>query len=99
MPKFRNANGDVSAYGFACGHVQSWTTDGQAYYSTNANGVQLSLDGVWHVRTRSVGETHDADGYGVRGPNGALLGWESFDSLTEARKAFRSAIRRVKSAA
>ena len=96
MSKFRTASGDVSAYGFACGHVQSWTTDGQHYYSTDANGVQMYLDGVWHVRTRIVGVTHDATGIALRGPSGERLDWQSFDTLKEARTAYRAEIKRLR---
>src|SRR5690554_72922 len=96
MSEFRNADGSVNMRGFACGHVQSWTTDGQEYYSTDSPGVQLYLDGVWHVRTRIPGETHDHSGHALRDERGARLDWQSFDTLSEARRAFRAEVRRVK---
>ncbi len=93
------ANGDVSAYGFACGYVQAWTTDGaHNYYGTDANGVMLYHAGAcFHVRTRIVGETHDDYGTAIRA-YGARVDWQSFDTLTEARAAYRREITRVKRA-
>jgi hypothetical protein len=65
--RFQNANGDVSLYGFACGHIQR----------KEENNIRLDLwkEGVWHVRA------HEFDGRG-------RLFWESFDTLTQARKFF-----------
>ena len=66
------ANGELSRYAFGCGYIQSWTADGGSdYYGTNAPGVSLYLDGVWHVKAHT-----DGHGTGV---------WETFDTYTEAR--------------
>jgi hypothetical protein len=66
--KFRNKNGDLSAYSFACGYVQE--------KQTNNGKVELYKDGNWHVRI------FDDQPHGR---------WVSFDTLGEARKAFRKA--------
>lgn len=75
-PKFRNANGTLTAYAFRCGYVESFTLDGKEYYGTDAPGVMLYRDGVWHVKAHSL-------------PHGNARVWNSFDTLTDARKAFR----------
>lgn len=43
--------------------------------------VDLFLDGVWHIQYR---ETKDSD-----------RGWDTFESLTEARKAWRKHVKRL----
>lgn len=76
-PKFRNVDGTLTAYAFACGYVESFTLDGKDYYGSDMPGVMLYRDGMWHVKA------HNA-------PFGAVPSvWNSFDTLTDARKAFR----------
>lgn len=92
--RFRLANGDLSAYAFGCGYVQSWTVDGGSdYYGTSANGVSLYRDGAtWHVRTRETGRTHDERGMALwleLGSGRTRADWQTFDTLGEARAAFR----------
>lgn len=43
--RFRNKNGSLTMYAFACGYIETKTS----------KGVDLSLfrDGVWHVQARS----------------------------------------------
>lgn len=49
-PKFRNKNGSLTPYAFACGYIE-----------TAPNGFQLFKDGCWHVR-RSHAEWESFDG-------------------------------------
>jgi hypothetical protein len=73
-PTMRTVNG-LTAYAFACGYLQSFCIDGTPdYYGTDADAVTLWLSGVWHIRYRVDGETT----------------WLTFDTLTEARKAWSS---------
>ena len=76
-PKFRNKDGSLSVYAFACGYVESFTLDGKDYYASDAPGVALYKDGIWHVRAHSRPFGH---------PDNV---WNSFETLTEARAAFR----------
>lgn len=76
-PRFRNNDGTLTAYAFACGYVETFTEDGRDYYLTDAPGVMLAKEGVYHVKAHT----------NPHGGPGAI--WESFETLTEARKAFR----------
>jgi hypothetical protein len=60
--EIKKPNGDLTAYGFACGYVQE---DG---------GVRLYKDGVYHVQ----------NGLGY---------WESYGSLTEARRDYAKQVK------
>lgn len=76
-PKFRNKNGDLSAYSFACGYVQWASLDGTELGHWQ-NGKKMYLDGcVYHVKVFKDGQR---------------ISWESFDTLGEARKYYRSII-------
>lgn len=75
-PKFRNADGTLTVYAFGCGYIESFTLDGNEYYGTNEPGVALYRDGLWHVKAHSK-------------PHGNERVWSVFESLTDARKAFR----------
>lgn len=83
-PVFENANGTLTPYAFACGYCENWDGNGRlwdSFYAGTTDRVTLYRDGLWHVKTR-------------RGHN---LYWDSFDTLTEARRwvlRARSAIRR-----
>lgn len=72
--KFRNKNGDLNAYAFACGYIQFASPDGKES-SKWENGKELYLDGNWHVK-------HYVNNERVK--------WESFDRLGEARKYYQS---------
>jgi hypothetical protein len=65
---FKNKNGDLSAYSFACGYIQE--------KQTGKGNVELYKDGNFHVRIFNDSER---------------ISWDCFDSLMEARKAFRLA--------
>lgn len=102
MPKMRNASGTLTAYAFACGYVESFTHDGSEYYGTDGPGVALYQEGCWHVKSRLPGVTHGPDGYplwvGAEDGGRTRADWQTFDTLTEARKHYRrvaSAIRRL----
>jgi hypothetical protein len=74
-PKFYNKNGDLSAYGFACGYVQFASKTGKEIDKWD-NGKEIYLDGaVWAVK-------HYKDGQ--------RIAWLTFDRLGEARKHYRS---------
>lgn len=76
-PRFRNRDGSLTMYAFACGYVESFTVSGKGYYATDEPGVTLYMEGVlWHVKAHTL-------------PHGNERVWNCFDTLTEARKAFR----------
>ena len=84
-PKFTNANGTLTRYAFGCGHVESYTLTGGEYFSTNLPGVALYQEGIyWRVSAHSEPFGHPEN-----------VG-EYFDTLTEARQAFRKYKRMVK---
>lgn len=100
---FRTATGDLTAYAFGCGYIQTFAVDGSTgYYLTDADAVMMQQDGgVFHVHTRHDGVTYengmplwvDNDGGGRRRAD-----WETFDTLREARKAFAAAKRTLRAA-
>jgi hypothetical protein len=103
--KFRNRDGSLTVYAFACGYLESWTLDGKdEYYGTDAPGVTLYRESpTWHVKVREPGVTVDSQGYplwetdpetGAR----SRADWHTFDSLTEARKFKRATIARLRKA-
>lgn len=70
IPKFRNKNGDLTPYAFACGYIQFASLDGTEL-SHWENGKQLYLDGrVYNFKHYQ---------------NGECIAWLTFDTLTEAR--------------
>lgn len=101
-PLFTLANGDVSMYALNCGHGQSFMLDGKSYYGSDTNGVMLSYNGcTFDVFTRIIGVTHDWQGFPywlTDSASGAKYraDWQQTDTLTEARKLFRSETRRVR---
>ena len=79
-------NGDLTPYALTCGYVQSATVDNANFYATGADGVALSWNGCTydvHVRGWSV------DSLGVS----SRVDWRQFDTLTAARKFFRTSFR------
>lgn len=75
--KFKLINGDLTAYAFACGYIQSYVWGGQEV----------------HLR-HSGGYVYDLRGYN-REPFERLF-WETYESLGEARKAYRMKVRQIK---
>jgi hypothetical protein len=72
--KFYKANGELTRYAFACGYLQVFTVDGKPYYSTDAAGVCLYLDGgCWHVKAHNTEHGH-------------AQVWENFLTYKEARQ-------------
>lgn len=88
-PKFRNADGTLTAYALACGYVQSdtlATEDGRRFHlRLSHNGCTYDIDLVPDVGAREW----------TRLPNGGKIvtGWAQFDSLTPARKLYRKVLR------
>ena len=71
--KFRNKNGDLSFYSFACGYVQS--------KEKNNMRKELFMEhGTFHVKVYRLNDGFFRD----------TIVWNSFDSLTDARKAYKS---------
>lgn len=68
-PKFYKANGDLTAYTFACGYIQYASIDGTEKEKWN-NGKELFMYGNFQVKWYK---------------NGTRVLWESFDTLAEAR--------------
>lgn len=83
--KFRNKDGSLTAYSFACGNIQR--------VEIGELSCELYLDGIWHVRLfdRSI-SWHN------KGFNSGLdcgRHWLSFDNLTQARKVYNKLASRV----
>ena len=75
--KFRNNDGSLTAYALACGYVQFERVNGGRFVVRLSGG---GGSGCYHVQVwdekLSLG----------------MAAWETFDTLTEARKAMRQAI-------
>ena len=79
--RFRNADGSLTAYAFACGYVEVFGDKHQ--HSTKY--VELYKDGCWHVR------------YYIRGDfRGMKFVWKSFSKLGDARKHYKERIKEIK---
>ena len=92
MPETNLKNGDVSAYGFMCGYVQvkevgkpvTHNARNEAFFEESKPRFQVKLfaEGcVYHVQVSDWLQY-----YGLRE-------WQSYDSLKEARKGFRQAVK------
>lgn len=76
-PKFRNKDNSLTAYSFACGYIQ-WESKTGIYADHWDNGKDMYHEGcVFHV-------LHFKDG--------KRISWESFDTLNEARKHYKSIV-------
>jgi len=74
-PKLYNKNGDLSAYGFACGYIQFASIDGTERTKWE-NGKEMYRDGaVWAIKQYK---------------DGVRVLWDTRDTLGEARKLYRS---------
>lgn len=73
--KFYNQDGSLTAYALACGHIQSETVLDGRFDVR----LRLSADGCYHVKVRD------------RDLEMGLAAWETYDTLTEARKGVRQA--------
>lgn len=102
-PKFRNADGTLTAYALACGYADTVAADGSPdYYGTDADAVRLSFNGcTYDVHVRQQGVTHDGDyprwvstAYGR-----TRADWHQFDTLAEARRAWRTFARAIRTGA
>ena len=92
MPETNLKNGDVSAYGFMCGYVQvkevgkavTYNARNEAFFEESKPRFQVKLfaEGcVYHIQVSDWLQY-----YGLRE-------WQSYDSLKEARKGFRQAVK------
>lgn len=71
----RNKNGELSAYGFACGYIQ-WASNTGKEIDMWKNGKRMYHEGsVYQVK-------HFKDGN--------RIAWESFENLGAARKYYKS---------
>jgi hypothetical protein len=74
-PKFFNKNGDLTAYAFGCGYIQFASKDGSEMEKWN-NGKEMYHEGcVYQVKQYKEGKR---------------ILWESYHTLGEARKHYRS---------
>jgi hypothetical protein len=73
-PKFFKANGDLTAYAFACGYIQWASIDGKELSKWD-NGKELYQDRNFHVKQYK---------------NGQRVLLESYDTLKEAREVYNS---------
>ena len=82
--KFKNKDGSLTAYSFACGYIQR--------VEKADLSCELYLDGTWHVRffNRSA---NWSKGFNEGLDSGRH--WLSFDSLTQARKVYNKLASRV----
>ncbi|MFA5670242.1 MAG: hypothetical protein WC967_13450 [Balneolaceae bacterium] len=80
--KFKNKDGSLTLYALACGYLQ------QKKLQDDTIIVELSLDGCFHVKV--------FDDCGLL--NRERLSWDCYDTLTEARKAYKQAIKVYKQA-
>ena len=82
-PKFENADGSLTTYAFACGYVQTETIKSQQ--------LRLYKDGIWHLKVWPV-ETKDFSERVLNSDGNLVMpGWASFETLGEARQAWRVA--------
>ena len=75
--KFNLKNGDLTDYALACGYLQVWNSEGTNKYYSGKYSVMLErTEGCrgYHIRVRKNMEL--------------TFSWETFDNLTDARKAF-----------
>ena len=73
--RFRNKNGDLSPYAFACGYIQWQSADGTEL-GRYTDGKELYRDGaVWHVKQYT---------------DGKRVSWDGFDVLGDARNHYNS---------
>lgn len=68
-PLFKNKNGTLTRYAFACGYVEQVDLKVKPYTFKT-----LALDGLWHVK----------------GMINGVRFWETFETLTAARKYYNS---------
>lgn len=81
--QINNKNGQVSAYGFMCGYIQRLE-------SANLD-KELFKDCYYHVRSTKHNSAHLNTIFGGDGkPMHKFSIWETFESLTEARKFYNS---------
>lgn len=87
--KTHNADGSLSAYALACGHVQTdtlVTEDGRKFHlRLSHNGCTYDIHLVPDEGPREW--VHLPDGTRI------VTGWAQFDSLTSARKFYRKVLR------
>lgn len=79
--KFKNKNGDLNNYSLACGYIQRVVINGY--------NIDLFSDGLYIVTVSDWSEV-------PRGANGRRELYESFDSLTSARKFWNEQKRQCK---
>lgn len=75
--KFRLLNGELTAYAFACGYIQSHIWGGQELHLRHTGGYVYDLRGF----NQSPFER---------------IFWDTFESLTDARKAYRARVRQMR---
>lgn len=93
-PKFKNKNGTLTAYAFACGYVQEWF-DGERY-ATSTLRVTLSYEnGAYHLKSFNENCTNGSTSQDWNDPNGWRF-WSVHDTLTEAKKAYYNKVREFK---
>lgn len=93
-PSLYLTNGELSAYGLACGYLEQSPDNG------NGDSVELRHDGCYHVHIREAGVTVDSETripFWIDSDEGSKIraDWHTFDTLTEARRFYRSESRRL----
>ena len=88
----KNKNGSISAYGFACGHVEA-RDNGISYKLAESKNAELYFEhGAYHIRAfnynlyTSVIQEWNTNGFRI---------WYSTESLSEARKIFKQECRKL----
>lgn len=93
-PNLYLTNGELSAYGLACGYLE------RSPVNVNGDEVELRHDGCYHVHVREAGVTVDSETrmpLWVESEEGSKVraDWHTFDTLTEARRFYRTVSRRL----
>lgn len=89
--QFHNKDGSLTAYALACGYIQVSLTgpivdDGMSTFEAPAEVHRYS------VRLSAAGNCYDIAVRDVNLSSG-LAAWHQFDTLTQARRAYRRAVR------
>lgn len=89
----KNKNGSISAYGFACGYVET-KDNGAVLNSDDSKNVELYREhGVYHIRAFNW-SLREFDNLDWNASNGFRI-WYSVESLSEARKIFKQECRKL----
>ena len=90
--KFKTKDGLCTSYALLCGHMDTYTA------TTGNIRCTMELDGVYHVRLHGDKCNNVIDGTQHVDVTGNYWHWQTYDTLSEARKGYALATREVKRA-